>query len=622
MDTNGNTNTVNAIVERDGTFWAQNLPLAAGANQLTLTATDAAGNVTVTNITVIGSAVTLTMNAVDSSQLWQFTTQVGGNISDPTYSISVNGVPGINNGDGTWSVANAPINAGGTAVFQVQAIPPSNNGANGMARSASLNDPGSPAPLELEISVDKPDRLYVSQYTVNVTSTDNGWEQWLGGVIETWFDSYPVNYSWSDQAGGSGNNTDTVDLSYGSQTNDSTCTWQQQWPPSFWPDLVGGTQSESGSYCYDTSTNAGPPVIPWEHCEVNTPTHTSYDPACGILESGYDDTTYTRKAQTTMKFDTGGKAVPGVQTLYLFTCSAADMLSPNPIRPETISIGGLGNLDTNGNLWVVLPGGDPDVTPKVPGRKYITFGPNRQPYKLVHLTDCTAAANPDDTRTTIGIGESVVLSGMPGITKWNLKGGGSIGATNGGNTTFTASMSPIDGTVTATVANAEPISIPFTVVAPAGIGNVSDLQDVGLGALGQSEIGADTKFKFDLLPTTVNFGNMQMREHFLLSSVRKWPNLDMSQQPAQDIVFPVRGNCLSYDGDEISDGPVPIGRLFNGTNYVDFSYSRDWTDQYLDASGNWVTFANLEVITSFRGTDQQCQEKYQGKPGLSQGPWQ
>ena len=41
-NTNGDTNTISAIVERDGKFWIENLPLAPGSNELTLTATDAA----------------------------------------------------------------------------------------------------------------------------------------------------------------------------------------------------------------------------------------------------------------------------------------------------------------------------------------------------------------------------------------------------------------------------------------------------------------------------------------------------------------------------------------------------------------------------------------------------
>ena len=43
VDTNGDTNVVGGIVERNGNFWVENLPLASGTNWLTLTATDATG---------------------------------------------------------------------------------------------------------------------------------------------------------------------------------------------------------------------------------------------------------------------------------------------------------------------------------------------------------------------------------------------------------------------------------------------------------------------------------------------------------------------------------------------------------------------------------------------------
>ncbi|MDE3066701.1 MAG: hypothetical protein KGJ60_04030, partial [Verrucomicrobiota bacterium] len=68
VDGGGNTNILDAVVERDGHIWAENLPLSSGASTLTVTVTDAAGNVAVTNITVSQSAVQLTINPPDSGQ--------------------------------------------------------------------------------------------------------------------------------------------------------------------------------------------------------------------------------------------------------------------------------------------------------------------------------------------------------------------------------------------------------------------------------------------------------------------------------------------------------------------------------------------------------------------------
>jgi hypothetical protein len=123
--TNGSTNTVNGLVERNGKFWVENLPLSSGTNVLTLTVTDAAGNTGVTNICVVQSDLVLTMDPVTpDTQLWQPTVNLTGTISDATYAVWANGVKGHNNGDGTWSASNVPTTTGGTATFTITAYSP------------------------------------------------------------------------------------------------------------------------------------------------------------------------------------------------------------------------------------------------------------------------------------------------------------------------------------------------------------------------------------------------------------------------------------------------------------------------------------------------------------------
>ncbi|MEI8291817.1 MAG: hypothetical protein WCH99_20300 [Verrucomicrobiota bacterium] len=118
VSTNNTTNTVSALVERNGRFWVDNLPLSGGTNALTLTATDAAGNITTTNISIIQSSITLAMNPVTpASDLWKPTVNLTGIISDPTQAVWVNGVKGHNNGDGTWFANNVPTTPGGVASF-------------------------------------------------------------------------------------------------------------------------------------------------------------------------------------------------------------------------------------------------------------------------------------------------------------------------------------------------------------------------------------------------------------------------------------------------------------------------------------------------------------------------
>jgi hypothetical protein len=151
---------------------------------------------------------------------------------------------------------------------------------------------------------------------------------------------------------------------------------------------------------------------------------------------------------------------------------------------------------------------------------------------------------------------------------------------------------------------------------------VYDFVDVGFGNNGNNSIGARTVFKINLLPTTVNFGNVSIRENIPQSPIRTWPNGDKSYKPATLKEIPARGNCEAFDSDLIGDGPIPIDRLWNGTSYVDFSFTLNWEDEYLNASSNWVGFASMAATAQFRGSDQACQETYQSVPGSWQGPWQ
>jgi hypothetical protein len=132
VSTSGNSRTFFGVVERSGVFWVDNIPLAGGTNRVELTIADAAGNSSLTNITVIQSPLTLTMNPVSPvSQLWQPTVNVGGTVSDPACVVWVNGIKGANHGDGTWSASNVPVNQGGAAVFRMMGYSPDDQKPDG-----------------------------------------------------------------------------------------------------------------------------------------------------------------------------------------------------------------------------------------------------------------------------------------------------------------------------------------------------------------------------------------------------------------------------------------------------------------------------------------------------------
>lgn len=124
VNTNGITNSASGQVGRGGDFWIQGLPLSGGTNYLSLTATDAAGNVSATNIVVSQSALVLTITSANFGQ------PVQGTISDWTnYTVWANGVIATNNGNGTWiAYPNITLD---TPVVQVRAIPNSDNGGYG-----------------------------------------------------------------------------------------------------------------------------------------------------------------------------------------------------------------------------------------------------------------------------------------------------------------------------------------------------------------------------------------------------------------------------------------------------------------------------------------------------------
>jgi hypothetical protein len=124
-NTNGNTRQFTGLVERYGRFWLENLPLNNGTNYLSITITDVASNSVTTNIVVMKSALTFTINPVTpDSDLWKPKVNLTGLINDPNQAVWVNGVKGHNNGHGAWSATNVPTSSGGVANFNAIAYEP------------------------------------------------------------------------------------------------------------------------------------------------------------------------------------------------------------------------------------------------------------------------------------------------------------------------------------------------------------------------------------------------------------------------------------------------------------------------------------------------------------------
>jgi hypothetical protein len=134
ISANGQTNTVKGLVEWSkfidgaGYFWVENIPISDGVNHLTLTATDAAGNSTSTNLTLVGTeGPIITMDpVVPAVKLWQPFLDITGKVSPRNHAVWVNGVQAEVKPDGTWLAKQVPVTSPnvGTACFDMTAFSP------------------------------------------------------------------------------------------------------------------------------------------------------------------------------------------------------------------------------------------------------------------------------------------------------------------------------------------------------------------------------------------------------------------------------------------------------------------------------------------------------------------
>ena len=195
-DEDGNTTTAYGMVERDGTLWVDDLPLADGENDVALTVVNSAGHSSESDFAVVKSDMILTLDSIDGD-LWQPWVNVYGSISDTNYTVSVNGVPGVNNGDGTWSASQVPVSTSGVASFDMTASPPMADASSRLLGRVSMANSSSVNLVNANKRQDKPDEVklesgtWTREYGANL---DDG----MGGSLEYYID----DWNWSLAAGG------------------------------------------------------------------------------------------------------------------------------------------------------------------------------------------------------------------------------------------------------------------------------------------------------------------------------------------------------------------------------------------------------------------------------------
>jgi len=386
--------------ERPRWLRVEDLPLAGGTNLLTLSVTNAAGLSNVTNICLVKSAMTLCVTNIDGD-LWQPTVNVGGFISDASYAVWVNGVQGVNYGDGTWLATNVPVSPGGVASFDLSAV----NGG----------DPGA------NTNIDKQPRLYMESYTESDGSTS-------GGVYSTVPPDAPCYWTynfagasscyWTDNVGGVG----SYAFNFHFANNDCNGGYDNPWltmsktsPASPWESITAGIYFQTNGDNYNdfgysgnssgAYTNSWMPPIVWEHCDellwvgvgaAGWP----YQWQGSWYESDSNNTgLYHRNADAVLKLKTGGKGLSKLKNLFQLASTATEVLDPHAyadgfqslqmipgstqsIPPQNITIDGH-PVGSDGNQWRAYEDNDTrDVTPRVKNKDFYTFTLDKQKYKL------------------------------------------------------------------------------------------------------------------------------------------------------------------------------------------------------------------------------------------------
>ena len=118
------TTEIKGLVARDGNVWIERIPLPEGTSDITVIATDVAGNSSLTNITVKKSFDKFEVDPVPPSELlYKRNVTVTGYFSGTNHTVWVNGIKATMDETGRWKAEQVPVTEGGSADFDVVSIP-------------------------------------------------------------------------------------------------------------------------------------------------------------------------------------------------------------------------------------------------------------------------------------------------------------------------------------------------------------------------------------------------------------------------------------------------------------------------------------------------------------------
>jgi uncharacterized membrane protein len=349
-----NSNIVAGLVERSGAVWFNNLPLNSGTNTVTITATDAAGNMSTTNLNVVQSTVSLTINPISSDQMNRTNITVSGTIGDSSEKVRVNGVLATVSGN-NWTATHVPVSSTGTAGVNAQVT---DSGNNPLAAQSVYQ----PQPAQVVLA------SYKKQEHDNYTSSFfiSGLHIWETGPTETLDDAI----YWSLNSGGAQH--------YDDDPHDI-----EDPPDIFNANYPAGANGFSA---------------PWEYTSVTT----NFDslPVSSIEEYGnnYDH------VETHVMIEPSGQQSVGQSILYLVQAQVTNedtglRLLASAVRfqnqlPGTTTVD---VTDSDGSVWsqglVSAPSGTtPEVTPLtfLPKVSFNTWQVTNMQLKIFAFTNGTA----------------------------------------------------------------------------------------------------------------------------------------------------------------------------------------------------------------------------------------
>jgi hypothetical protein len=460
-------------------FQAYDVALTNGANTITFHATDLAGNVATTNLTVTLDYSSAT-NPPSVTILWPLQdTQIAGTnfvlqgvLDDDTASVTVtinsDSFVGIVERGGAFSVPNLPV-LGSNDVFTIAAT----NAAGFGGISARTGYAVRTNQTIVNIDPVSPGSIYHNLATITGTVSDPTMDVWVNGVQAT------VNSDNSWQADNvlvrdnAGTGQFTVDVY--SSSFDPRCAvlvgeqlFLVPLPPIvqassyfrnyYWynysscgpcrtSDTLGesweiGVGGESWYYDYRDCTGQTDsgwsgwsgdylPISPWEcFSELDGSTVPGFASECGsyFTQSGTSDTRQTR-----IQLIAGGPAQKGVQQLIRLVVPVVDW-NGIPVPPSSVQILGRSLIPTAtnadvGDIYLSMPaGGTRDLPITVLSTNKFTFDAWPESVKM-RILDAVTGQDLTDTNNTVVVGQKVSLvcqlsptNATPTSIQWTIPG--------------------------------------------------------------------------------------------------------------------------------------------------------------------------------------------------------